>query len=839
MAGGRVVGVVHDPRGGDGMRGNDVRRGGAHRDDAVGGEGEVMPPDVDALHTRAGREGEPGLRVVERRPERVGVVRGLPLAAELGDVGAVLARPHHARELRAVEDARQDGEGGEHALRIGVGVELALSAGAPVGVVVGVVAVLEVAGGDDVAAADQRDEVVAQREVRDLHDLALRPVAPDSAFGAEDVLVAGVEGEVGVAEEATRLAKGPEHARRLAVGVELGHRLEALRLDAELVYEREVEAAADERGDLLGGGGAVADHDALAGEFPADALGELGAVEDFPVAALLVGEAGGVEIPAAVFAAHGLPGSGDFRREVAPALLVEKLDDVAVRELLEGRAVLRDAAVELADQFRVGLRGGTGVVGALLVHLALADLPGLALLLALDGREPALAVAGLAHDVELLLRVRVRAVVAVLERPAGVGRLIARLAVVRGEDREGRLVFRDLHAVRVVEGVEKAVPADAELREVHGDGGLVALLRDGEGTVGLRERLEVGVRDLDLDRARGGVARRGDADLALLLVRSLLEDVAAHRVHNLPLVGGFLQRHAEDLDGGLLAPGPETVADELEVERELVLAASAELSELEREAHEEKRRRHGLSVTDIVERADLAHGGVAFVERLLGDVHVAARAAGAELGKLRSENRLLALHRDVGAEDPGVEPVLARHGPVHVLGAGEPAGAREDGVPGEVAVRRGLSRLRLVDGEFRRPDVDLHAAEVTDARADGELRAAFEQGVRARRGEGGQREKAGGDGNRLRALADDLQPLDALHVRDGFRAGERAEDRAVEIDEEAVPVRIGDEVEGVLALAAEGVLLAPLGHELLDGLVVVEAAAHVEVGQQAVHDGIL
>ena len=402
-----------------------------------------------------------------------------------------------------------------------------MPAGAPVGVVVCVVAVFEVARRDDVASPDEADEVVTQGEVRDLHDLRLRPVSPDRALGAEDEFVAGVQREVRVAEYAPRLAQRPEHARRLAVGVQLGHGGEALGLYAKLVDKRKVESAADERGDLLRRGRAVADHDALVGKLLSHALAELGAEEHLPVSALLVGKVGRVEVPATVFAADGLLVAGHLARQVATALFMEKLYHVAVGELLEGLAVARDALVELLDEIGVCLRRVARVVGPLLIRRAHRHLPWSPLLFALNRREPALAVARLEHHVELLLGMWVGAVVSAGERPACVRRLVPSLAVVRRKNSEGGFVFGDDPACLVPELVEKSVPADVVVLEVHWNRKLLASLLERKLLGPALERLEVGVGDLDLDVSLRAVALGGDLNGAFLLVLSLLEDVAA------------------------------------------------------------------------------------------------------------------------------------------------------------------------------------------------------------------------------------------------------------------------------------------------------------------------
>ena len=387
--------------------GDDVSGSGPNVHLSVRGERILAAPHVVNRNSRACGELDLRSRAEERGPERVCIILDLAVAAKLGYVRGVLARLYHPQELGAVKNARQDSDAGEHALRVGERVELALPASSPVGVVVCVVAVFKVSRRDDVASPDEADKIVAQGEVRDLHYLRLRPVAPDCALWAEDEFVAGVQREVRVAEDSPCLAKRPEHARRLAVGVQLRHCGKALGFYAKLVDEREVEPTADERGDLFRRGRAVAYHDALIRKFLSHALAEFRAEEHLPVSALLRGKVWSVEVPATVFAADGLLVPGHLTRQITPSLLMEKLDHIAVRELLEGLAIALYAPVEFLDEIGVCLRGIARIVGPLRIRRTHRHLPGLAFLLALDRREPGLAIARLEHHVKLLLGMRV------------------------------------------------------------------------------------------------------------------------------------------------------------------------------------------------------------------------------------------------------------------------------------------------------------------------------------------------------------------------------------------------------------------------------------------------
>ena len=426
------------------------------------------------------------------------------------------------------------------------------------------------------------------------------------------------------------------------------------------------------------------------------------------------------------------------------------------------------------------------------------------------------------------------------ERPARIRGLVARLAVVRREDSECRFVLGDDIAGLVFELVEKPVPADVVLHETHGNRKLLAALLESEVLGPTLERLEVGIGNLHFDASLRAVALGGDLDGAFLLVLALLEDVAAYRIVYLVGERRLLKRRTEYLHRRLLAPAPASIAHKVEVERELAHEARPELVGVELEAHEIERRADALAVgARILKLADVLDVGRGLVERLLYDVDIAARAAVAQLGELRPENRLASFHRYVGAQDVRVEPAPARNRPVHVLWPRLEARARQDRIPHEVAMWSRLVNLRLVDGILGGPYVYLDPAELLDARADRKLRALFEKRMRTCGIERWERIRSGLGKHFDVPLANNRHGLglrSSFRVHHGADPIELAYERAVEKDKRPFARRIGDKAEGIRPVAASRIHLPPLRHALLDVGVSVEPEAVVEIRKLRIFD---
>ena len=114
--------------------------------------------------------------------------------------------------------------------------------------------------------------------------------------------------------------------------------MEALRFNTELIDEREIKAVTNKRGDFFGCRRAIAYHDALTGKFLSHALTEFRTEEYFPASSdllALIVITRIIKIPTAIFAAHRGSFARDLVSEISAALFVEKLNDIAMRELLK------------------------------------------------------------------------------------------------------------------------------------------------------------------------------------------------------------------------------------------------------------------------------------------------------------------------------------------------------------------------------------------------------------------------------------------------------------------------------------------------------------------------
>ena len=127
---------------------------------------------------------------------------------------------------------------------------------------------------------------------------------------------------------------------------------------------------------------------------------------------------------------------------------MEKLNNLAMRELLERLTGFHYTTIKLLNKLIIRLRREPWVVGKLLIDRANRNLPGLTLLFALYMKRltPSFTIARLAHNIELLNRIRVRAVIAVQKRPTRIRRLVARLAIVGSKNSKRGFMLSDFSA---------------------------------------------------------------------------------------------------------------------------------------------------------------------------------------------------------------------------------------------------------------------------------------------------------------------------------------------------------------------------------------------------------
>ena len=229
---------------------------------------------------------------------------------------------------------------------------------------------------------------------------------------------------------------------------------------------------------------------------------------------------------------------------------MEKLDNLAMRKLLERLTGFHYTTVKLLNKLIIRLRRESRVVRKLLIDRAHCNLPRLTLLFTLYMQRltPSFTITSLTHDIKLFNRIGVRTVIAVQKRPTRIRRLVARLAVVGSENRKRRFMLSDFTTGFILKLVEQSVPTDAKTLKRNRYSKLIAALGEFKLLRPLIKRLKVRISNFNFESTLNIVSLCNNLYRARLLILALLKDITANGVFNLKREWSFLERRAENLN---------------------------------------------------------------------------------------------------------------------------------------------------------------------------------------------------------------------------------------------------------------------------------------------------